>query len=104
MSGWDAIYFGETADLSSRTLETHPKMGCIQFLGATHIHAHTSSENEGARQAEKADLTANWDPPCNDCRPKLHQASSPAPRAGRKRRGAKPQHVEENGPRRFTNP
>lgn len=63
---WRPIYIGETGDLSERPLDTHHKKDCIEQNGATHIHVHTSSGDAAVRQAEEADLTAKWNPVCND--------------------------------------
>lgn len=62
---WGAIYIGQTGDLSER-FDNHHKMPCIQEHGATHIHAHTSSEDEAKRLAEEKDLVLYCNPPCND--------------------------------------
>jgi len=59
------IYIGQTGNLSER-FDNHHKMPCIKRNGATHIHAHTSSEKEEVRLAEETDLIRKWNPPCND--------------------------------------
>ncbi len=33
--------------------------------GATHIHAHSSSDHDSTRRLEEADLINAHDPPCN---------------------------------------
>ncbi len=60
---WRAVYIGETADLSER-FDNHHKMPCIVRNGATHIHAHTNSD-QNARLAEEMDLINNYRPVCN---------------------------------------
>ena len=62
---WSPIYFGETDDISEH-LDHHQKIDHILQHGATHILAHTSSEDVEVRHAEEADLVAKWKPPCND--------------------------------------
>ena len=59
------IYIGETGDLSDSTLDGHHKEDCIRDAGVTHIHTHMGSGDEDLRQAEEADLVANYNPPCN---------------------------------------
>lgn len=61
----DAIYIGETEDISER-FDYHHKMVCIKRNGATHIHAHKSSKDKSVRVAEEQDLIRKWRPPCND--------------------------------------
>ena len=62
---WEAVYIGQTGDLSER-FDDHHKMPCIQEHGATHIHAHTSNEDETVRLAEETDLVRSNRPICND--------------------------------------
>jgi len=49
------IYIGETEDISER-FNYHHKIDCIKRNGATHIHAHKSSDNKNVRVAEEQDL------------------------------------------------
>jgi len=49
------IYIGETEDISER-FDYHHKIDCIKRNGATHIHAHKSSDNKNVRVAEEQDL------------------------------------------------
>ncbi len=58
------IYIGETGSLKDR-LSNHEKMPCVKRHGGTHIHVHTSSEDEKTRKVEESDLLKRWDPPCN---------------------------------------
>ena len=62
---WGAIYIGQTGDLSER-FDNHHKMPCIRRYGATHIHTHTSNDDETIRLAEEADLVQYCRPVCND--------------------------------------
>ena len=62
---WESVYIGQTGDLSER-FDDHHKMPCIIREGATHIHAHQSSEDESVRQAEETDLIEYNHPICND--------------------------------------
>ncbi len=61
---WRAIYIGQTSSLKDR-LADHEKEACAKRNGATHIHAHTSSNSEDVRRSEEEDLIKKWDPPCN---------------------------------------
>ena len=60
---WEAVYIGETGDLSDR-FDGHHALRCIDQHGATHIHAHTNTSRD-VRRAEEADLIDNYSPPCN---------------------------------------
>ena len=62
---WEAIYIGETDDLGER-FDNHHKKECIENEGATHIHAHKSSDDKKTRCAEESDLLAKRRTPCND--------------------------------------
>jgi len=62
---WEAVYIGQTDDLSER-FDNHHKMPCIHRNGATHIHTHESSPDESVRQAEETDLIQYNHPICND--------------------------------------
>ena len=61
---YQAIYFGETADLSE-PFKDYEAMQCIKRQRVTHIHVRHGSDREDARRAECADLVARWNPPCN---------------------------------------
>ncbi|HLJ58976.1 MAG TPA: hypothetical protein VKZ50_04515 [bacterium] len=60
---WAAIYIGQTSSLQDR-LADHEREACAKRNGATHIHAHTSGD-ENTRRAEENDLIEKWDPVCN---------------------------------------
>lgn len=62
---WSPVYFGETEDMASRTLDTHHRRDCIRRNGATHVHVHSSSTSAQVRRDEEADLRQQWDPTCN---------------------------------------
>ncbi len=62
---YSPIYIGETGSLSDR-IPNHEQWPCAKRHGATHIHAHKSSDSDDIRRAEEADLIARWEPPCND--------------------------------------
>lgn len=59
------IYIGETEDISER-FDYHHKIDCIRRNGATHIHAHKSSNDKETRCLEESDLIDKWKPICND--------------------------------------
>lgn len=63
-----ALYFGQTNCLSNRCCPTHHKWDDAVRMGATHIMAHLSDENEFIRCAEESDLIARYQPPLNDQR------------------------------------
>jgi hypothetical protein len=62
---WTPIYVGETDNLQRRLTPNHEKMPCVKRYGGTHIHAHTSSNDETIRQNEESDIRNKWNPPCN---------------------------------------
>ena len=62
---WRPVYIGETGSLRDR-LADHEKEDCATRNGATHIHAHTSSNDVSVRRAEESDLIEKWNPVCND--------------------------------------
>ena len=62
---WRPIYIGQTESLRDR-LADHEKESCAKRNGATHIHAHTSSNSESTRKSEEADLIEQWKPVCNE--------------------------------------
>lgn len=59
-----AIYIGETGDLSER-FDNHHRMPCIKREGATGICTHKSSGDGDVRRSEESDLIANYNPTCN---------------------------------------
>ena len=61
---WEAIYAGETEDLSTR-FDNHHRQACIDSYGATHIHAHVNQNGAQARRDEERDIREHYDPPCN---------------------------------------
>ena len=62
---WDAIYIGETHDLSER-FDNHHKMPCIKRHRATHICVYTDGmDHYLQRLTVEMDLLANGNPPCN---------------------------------------
>lgn len=61
---WEAVYIGETGNLSER-FDNHHAMPCIKRNQATHIHAHLTPGGRNIRLAEESDLRENYDPPCN---------------------------------------
>lgn len=61
---YEAVYIGETQDLSER-FDNHHKMPCIRGSGATHIHVHGNSQGQMARRREESDLIPRWKPSCN---------------------------------------
>jgi predicted GIY-YIG superfamily endonuclease len=62
---WKPLYIGQTSSLKDR-LGDHEKESCAKRNGATHIHAHTSSDSEATRKAEESDLISKWKPVCNE--------------------------------------
>ena len=65
---WTPVYIGQTSDLDDRVgnwRTNHHKAACISSQGATHIHAHLSSNVEDERVVEEKDLINNYDPYCN---------------------------------------
>jgi hypothetical protein len=62
---WSPVYIGQTDDLSEQ-FKDHKNMECIQHRGGTHIHMHTSTNDEDTRLAEEKDLKLRWHPACND--------------------------------------
>ena len=61
---WRPLYIGQTSSLADR-LADHEREACAKRNGATHIHAHTSSDSEQVRRDEETDLIDKWDPVCN---------------------------------------
>ena len=62
---WRPVYIGETGSLLNR-LSDHEKEPCATRNGATHIHAHTSPNNDSGCRVEESDLIEKWNPVCND--------------------------------------
>jgi len=62
---WIPIYIAQTRDLHQR-LEGHVRLADAIANGATHLHAHYSTEGQGARCTEENDLVHRWRPVCND--------------------------------------
>lgn len=66
-TGWVAIYIGQTSSLRDRLGPDHHRWDCAKRNGLTHIHVHTSVNNEAIRTGEEIDLI-NWGrtrPVCN---------------------------------------
>ena len=61
---WMPVYIGETENLKQR-MTNHERKPCALRNGATHLHAHTSSDDVDIRRAEESDLIQKWDPVCN---------------------------------------
>jgi hypothetical protein len=62
---WSPVYIGESENLKNRHA-AHEKAASAKRHGATHIHAHGSSENHRERLAEETDLRRNFpSTPCN---------------------------------------
>ncbi|MBK8174490.1 MAG: hypothetical protein IPK66_04155 [Rhodospirillales bacterium] len=59
--GWDALYIGESDDLST-IFERSPGRRLLIARQATHIHTHVSSRNACERRAEQCDLLINLAP------------------------------------------
>jgi predicted GIY-YIG superfamily endonuclease len=55
---WVPLYIGETDNLDNR-VATHEKRECVRRNGVTHIHAHLTAGDRGARLAEETDLRKN---------------------------------------------
>ena len=64
---YQAVYFGETADLSEPFSDS-ALLACLKAQRVTHIHVRHASEREELRHAERSDLIARWNPPCNQAR------------------------------------
>ena len=64
---YQAVYFGETADLSE-PFKDPVVTQCIKAERVTHIHVRHASDREEVRRAERSDLIARWNPPCNTAR------------------------------------
>jgi predicted GIY-YIG superfamily endonuclease len=62
-----ALYVGQTNDLSA-CFDRHQAMDCIKLMRATHVHVKFSTAPEEVRRAERSDLIAQWNPPCNSMR------------------------------------
>lgn len=62
-----ALYVGQTRDLSA-SFDRHPAMECLRDSRATHVHVKFSVAPDEVRRAERSDLIARWNPPCNSTR------------------------------------
>jgi len=62
---WTPIYVGETDNLEERLTSNHEKMPCVKRNGGTHLHTHTTTNDEITRRKEESDIIAKWKPPCN---------------------------------------
>lgn len=62
---YTALYIGQTGDLSE-PLGNPLLMQCIKLNRVTHIHVRHADEREELRRAERSDLIAACQPPCND--------------------------------------
>jgi len=62
---WTPIYIGETDNLEERLTSNHEKMPCVKRNGGTHLHTHTSTNDEITRRKEESDIIAKWKPLCN---------------------------------------
>lgn len=61
------IYIGHTSDLSE-PFSNYVALQCIKLRRVTHIHVHFNETTEEIRRAERSDLIAQWNPPCNQMR------------------------------------
>jgi len=61
---WDPVFIGETRDLGADFLEPHA-LECALKAHASHIHVHTSGEDQEERLQEVRDLCSLWAPDCN---------------------------------------
>lgn len=61
------IYIGQTDDLSE-PFNDYLVMQCIKISRVSHIHVHFSEATEEERRAERSDLIAQLNPPCNRMR------------------------------------
>ena len=63
-NGFEAIYVGETQDLSEG-FDSHHKAICIRQHGATHIAAVVNRGGAAARRAQGQDIKNFYNPACN---------------------------------------
>lgn len=61
------LYIGQTQDLSE-PMDNQLFMRCVKLNRVTHIHVRHTDAREELRRAERSDLIAVWNPPCNDSR------------------------------------
>jgi hypothetical protein len=59
----DALYFGQTGDITSR-FEGHHRQECFKRNSANAVGFHVD-EDEKSRLAKETDLIRRWNPPCN---------------------------------------
>lgn len=64
--GWKALYIGQTASLSRRPEGNYEWERAAVRNGATHVHAHVSSDDESVRRQEQEDLIQSLRPPLNE--------------------------------------
>jgi hypothetical protein len=64
--GWEALYIGQSSSLSRRPEVGSERERAAVRLGASHVHAHISGEDEGARKKEEFDLIESLHPPLNE--------------------------------------
>jgi hypothetical protein len=68
LSGWYAIYVGETDDFQRRLtneLSSHHRWDCIRTAGATHICSLHVPHGQAERLRIETDLRHGLNPPCN---------------------------------------
>ena len=61
---WEAVYAGETDNLSTR-FQYHHQQACIDSHGTKHIHVRIHRGGGDARREEERDIRLAYDPPCN---------------------------------------
>jgi hypothetical protein len=61
------LYIGHTNDLSV-PFPNFVIAQCIKLRRVTHVHVHFNETSEEIRRAERSDLIAQWNPPCNQMR------------------------------------
>lgn len=61
------IYVGHTNDLSE-PFSDYLAMQCIKMSRVSHIHVRFSESTEELRRAQRSDLIAHLNPPCNRMR------------------------------------
>ena len=64
-SSWTALYIGQTSSFRDRLPPHHERWAYAKQHGATHIHAHTGSENERIRRLEEMNLIRYYTPLVN---------------------------------------
>jgi hypothetical protein len=61
---WDPVFIGEARDLGSNFLDPDT-LECALKANASHIHVHTSGDEQEERLQEVKDLCRLWAPDCN---------------------------------------